>query len=358
MRAVARSSLLGTILVSVVMQAGAARAEDLRLELGGFVGWHIFSDQARLGRTIQNDAQGLNDFLVFGPRIGFGTRKLLVDAELAFVPSKTHDGAASPVWVDSIRFVGRWNFMDGPFHPFVLAGPGFNKILSSSNEAVIAELPKAALFMFGGGALYEGSPNWGARLDVRTMVGPGLGGNQTAWDWEMLLGAYVAFDIGGGGDAARIVTDSDGDGIFDASDKCPTQLETRNGYEDDDGCPEVIPDVVRRFTGRIAEIEFDTGLATIRPTSFRILDEAAWVLQEYPTVRLLIEGHTDNVGERDFNLELSRKRAAAVRDYLIGRGIAGSRLSTEGFGPDRPIGNNDTEAGRADNRRVEFKLIQ
>jgi len=81
------------------------------------------------------------------------------------------------------------------------------------------------------------------------------------------------------------------------------------------------------------------------------------ILNEYPTSKFSIEGHTDNVGKKDKNLQLSKDRAAAVKDYLVSKGIAADRLTSEGYGDTKPIGSNKTAAGKALNRRVEVKLV-
>ena len=151
--------------------------------------------------------------------------------------------------------------------------------------------------------------------------------------------------------------DTDGDGILDRDDACVDEPETRNGYQDEDGCPDELPKQVKAFTGVIEGIEFDFNQATIRPESRPVLDKAVQVLQEYPDIRLEIVGHTDNVGTREFNLDLSRRRAQAVRDYLVAGGVAADRLEVRGAGPDEPIAGNDTEAGRARNRRTEFHVL-
>lgn len=151
--------------------------------------------------------------------------------------------------------------------------------------------------------------------------------------------------------------DKDGDGIIDENDKCPEKPETKNGYQDDDGCPDKLPKIIKRFTGAIKGIYFASGKAKIRTKSYPILNKAVKVLSEYKALKLEIRGHTDNRGKHDFNVELSRKRAEAVRDYLIGKGIAGDRLTSKGLGPDEPVADNKTRKGRAKNRRIEFKLI-
>ena len=80
------------------------------------------------------------------------------------------------------------------------------------------------------------------------------------------------------------------------------------------------------------------------------------LLADYPDLKLLIRGHTDNVGKPEANVQLSKARAQAVKDYLVGKGVKAERLRVEGRGPDEPVADNKTFAGRAKNRRIEFKL--
>ena len=154
------------------------------------------------------------------------------------------------------------------------------------------------------------------------------------------------------------VADADGDGILAANDRCPDQAETKNGFEDTDGCPDELPAAVKNFVGVIAGIEFDNDRADIRPSSEMALSKAATVLSEYPSLRVEIVGHTDSRGSRDHNLELSQKRAEAVKQNLVARGIDASRIQSRGAGPDTPLTTNDTAEGRQKNRRIEFRVIE
>ncbi len=152
--------------------------------------------------------------------------------------------------------------------------------------------------------------------------------------------------------------DRDGDGVPDFEDQCPDEPETINQYKDDDGCPDEIPAAVRRFTGTIEGIRFGSGSARVVASSFPLLNRAVKVLKDFPEVKMEIDGHTDSTGDRDNNLTLSRERAEAVKAYFVKKGIDEGRLVAKGFGPDQPVETNETAAGRAKNRRIEFKLIQ
>ena len=151
--------------------------------------------------------------------------------------------------------------------------------------------------------------------------------------------------------------DTDGDGIFDPDDQCKDEPETKNGFKDSDGCPDEIPKAVQRFTGAIKGIRFQSGSAKIRSSSNRTLDQAAKVLLEYPGLRMEIGGHTDDRGKDETNLALSQTRADAVKAYIVAKGVAEDRLTAVGYGETAPKADNKTSKGRAENRRIEFKLL-
>ncbi|MBZ5710598.1 OmpA family protein [Nannocystis pusilla] len=152
------------------------------------------------------------------------------------------------------------------------------------------------------------------------------------------------------------IPDKDGDKIPDPDDKCVEQPETVNGYQDADGCPDEVPKKVQKFAGVIEGIFFDVDKDTIKPASRAKLDAAVKVLKEFPDVGVEISGHTDSDGDRDHNIDLSRRRADAVKKYLADKGVDAGRMTTRGAGPDEPIADNATKAGKAKNRRIEFKL--
>jgi outer membrane protein OmpA-like peptidoglycan-associated protein len=154
------------------------------------------------------------------------------------------------------------------------------------------------------------------------------------------------------------IRDKDGDGIFDDKDKCVDKPETKNGFEDEDGCPDTIPDAVKKFSGVIQGISFDKNKATIRPQSKGVLGNAAKVLQTYPSISLEISGHTSSEGDAGVNQRLSQERADSVKQWLVDNGVPPERIKTRGAGPDEPIADNKTAAGREKNRRIEFKVLQ
>ena len=152
--------------------------------------------------------------------------------------------------------------------------------------------------------------------------------------------------------------DRDRDGIPDIQDKCPDEP----GPAINDGCPpkedEPLVEIeTERLTLRDA-IAFDFGKDTIKPESDRILNQIATLLSQHPEVkRIRVEGHTDNIGSRPYNLDLSQRRAASVVRALVARGVQRGVLFPSGYGFDRPVATNDTALGRAKNRRVEFVVV-
>ena len=152
--------------------------------------------------------------------------------------------------------------------------------------------------------------------------------------------------------------DQDADGFADDKDQCADKPETKNGYQDQDGCPDELPKALAKFTGAIRGITFPSGKTDIAPTSFPTLQGAAKVLKEFPELRMEIQGHTDNAGDLETNMKLSQARAEAVKAYLVAQGVTEDRLVARGYGPDVPVGDNKTAAGKAQNRRIEFKLLQ
>jgi len=148
--------------------------------------------------------------------------------------------------------------------------------------------------------------------------------------------------------------DNDGDGILDRDDNCPSEAETFNGFEDSDGCPDDAP-----IYFPLAHINFKFGTAEISGADpIPVLEEVVRIMKDNPTIRVEIQGHTDNIGSDTANQELSERRAEAIKKYLTDRGIEASRLETRGFGETRPIDSNDTDLGRARNRRIEFVVIK
>jgi len=212
--------------------------------------------------------------------------------------------------------------------------------------------------------------------------------------------------------------DQDNDGIVDSKDRCPTEAEDVDNFQDEDGCPEVdndadgIVDAADRCPNEAGPVEnrgcpdtdrdkdslvdrldncpdepgpvknrgckekqqvsiagdklvildkvfFDTNKSTIQKRSLPLLRQVARVLSGQPRItKLRVEGHTDSQGDDGKNMTLSQARAEAVRAFLISEGIAPERLDSQGYGEEKPISTNASAKGRADNRRVEFVIVE
>ena len=107
----------------------------------------------------------------------------------------------------------------------------------------------------------------------------------------------------------------------------------------------------------VGDVLFDPGKAQVGPGAQRSIDKLADFLKTYPKRNVVIEGHSDNIGDEDFNVKLSQQRADAVRDLLVARGVAAQRIRTKGYGPKFPVVDNDSAAGRQQNRRVEVLVL-
>ena len=146
--------------------------------------------------------------------------------------------------------------------------------------------------------------------------------------------------------------DRDGDGVLDKDDECPDVA----GNAGNNGCPEPTAEAISELNEYSRTVLFDLNKATIRPESEEALNNIAEIMQEYDNTIFHIEGHTDNTGRDEYNMQLSKERADSVRQFLISAGVPESRLTSEGYGETQPIAPNNTAQGRQDNRRVEISL--
>jgi len=151
--------------------------------------------------------------------------------------------------------------------------------------------------------------------------------------------------------------DNDRDGVSDENDKCPNEAENINGFEDGDGCPDSI--ILRKGDKfKVENIYFKSGSDVLTKNSYPALEAAKKIFDDYPTIKIQIEGHTDNVGDPKYNLVLSQKRANSVMKYLVDTlGVYYKRLKAVGFGEEHSVEDNSTKIGRAKNRRIEFKVL-
>tara|TARA_B110000285_G_scaffold210133_1_gene251746 strand:+ start:288 stop:1589 length:1302 start_codon:yes stop_codon:yes gene_type:complete len=147
--------------------------------------------------------------------------------------------------------------------------------------------------------------------------------------------------------------DTDGDGIDDLQDKCPNVA----GVRINDGCPAIDKEVEKVMAAALKGVQFESGKAILLERSNTVLNNVVEVMKDNPTYYLNVFGYTDSQGDDAENLLLSKERAAAVTAYLTQKGVEASRLHANGFGEAGPKASNDTDAGRALNRRVEFIVV-
>jgi len=194
-------------------------------------------------------------------------------------------------------------------------------------------------------AVFGGGPVDNAKVINDTHVGLGI---QYMWFHPVAEAAPPPPVAPAPPDACKM--DSDGDGVADCHDRCP---DTPRGFKvDRDGCIEEKQTVIMLST-----VLFTLNSSDLKPEAKKQLDQIASGLKAQPTVTVEIGGHTCNIGTEQYNLALSKRRANTVRDYLVQQGIDASRLTAEGYGEFSPVASNDTEEGRQQNRRVEFRIL-
>jgi OOP family OmpA-OmpF porin len=175
---------------------------------------------------------------------------------------------------------------------------------------------------------------------------PGIFASLTDLDtWTITLQDDVISVWGQGSTEAIAAADAALASLIDEDLEVIVDLEDNNSS--------IAAELTDLLSGRAS---FETGSAVLSEDAEALLDEAVEILADNPDLALVVEGHTDNVGDAQFNLALSQARAEAVVDYLVAGGVSPDRLSAIGYGESRPIADNDTKAGRAANRRIEFVI--
>jgi OOP family OmpA-OmpF porin len=148
------------------------------------------------------------------------------------------------------------------------------------------------------------------------------------------------------------IPDTDNDGVNDEEDKCPTVAGPASNF----GCPVIEKSVVDKINYAAKNIFFATGSDKLLPQSSKSLTEVAKIMSDNPSLKLSIDGYTDNTGDAAKNVALSQKRADAVKAFLVNNKVEAAHLTAAGHGSDKPLADNKTAAGRAQNRRVELGL--
>ncbi|MES1157543.1 MAG: outer membrane beta-barrel protein, partial [Haliangium ochraceum] len=236
------------ITLSVVALLATSTVASVNVEIGGIAGFHMFSEDSALGATGQMPTTEKNSAF-FGVRLGYYLNPHLgIEVEGGVIPTEPRS-MTFDVWDVTYRarvvYQLAPQLSDKALIPFVEAGGGILQVVSSQQEAVLAKDSKAMGFV-GIGAKYLASGDWGVRVDIRGLGSQKLGGGITP-EIEVLTTLYREI---GRVKRAKITpkkeeklpaagADSDNDGVPDASDKCPKEAEDKDGFQDDDGCPDL-----------------------------------------------------------------------------------------------------------------------
>jgi OOP family OmpA-OmpF porin len=334
--------------------------------------------------------QNTDDGIVAGLALGYNVSKRwatelefrYIDTEIAPPNASNEDLSASSLGLNAL-----YHFRpDKDFVPYLSAGFGIMYF-----DAEDFDVDSDYIMNWGVGAKYFFTDNTALRADLRHIID-----FHSDREWDRVSGDdidhnYMAsvglfFQFGGPSPPPPPPEDSDGDGIPDQRDKCPdTPLgvmvdavgcppvekapqppaDKVDGDDDEDGvlnsrdkCPGTEKGVMvdedgcpLKFT---LQVEFDFDKAQVRPEYRDELRKAAAFINKYSNAQFLLAGHTDSVGSDDYNLTLSKRRAVAVKEYLVSEfGISAELLTPRGYGEKRPVATNETEEGRQINRRVE-----
>lgn len=363
--------------------ATAAVAEDSsRAPYVGLLGTYVQPD------TVRDVSYGLGGRLLFGVPIagplnlefsGFGNN-------LRFrTNNHANDGAQYGGGLDLVLPI-----FHGPIRPFLLVGGGG----VYDDVPIVGGSTFSPYVNLGGGLLVQIARQLSVRADARYVIeynSQTYATNNTIKDGRFSLGLQYAFFTPPPPPpppAPVIATppppppappaDSDGDGVPDSRDECPNtpagvKVDARGCPLDSDG--DGVPDYLDQCPGTpkgfkvdsvgciieqtviLRTVNFEFNKDTLTSEAQDSLSQVAAGLAAQPKLSVQIDGHTDSVGSDAYNLSLSKKRANAVRAYLVAKGVDGSRVAAQGYGESKPIASNADEAGRALNRRVEFQVL-
>lgn len=379
-----RGPTLGALALLLVGAATPARADD-SLRWGGFFGVRVFSGDSTMGSPTQT---ALANSVELGPRLARPLLPwLLAEAELPLMVTGTRDDEATVFFFEP-RLHALAERRMGSTRPFVVLGLGAPVALSSNRPRFESSITGEGYL--GGGVKLDRDGGFSVRVDARLSVIPARGDqaiapeltfNVSLYRWSAPRSKKRLLRVDELDSDADGITDDrdqclqrpedrdgfededgcpdiddDRDEVLDIADKCRLEAESWNGFRDDDGCPDAVPLEVQAFAGVLDGVTFRPGSAVMTASAHKILDRLAEVLIAHPSVRGRVVGHTDDEGAPEHNLDLSQRRAEAVKYYLVAKGVAETRLGAVGLGPDAPLADNETSKGRARNRRVEFEI--
>jgi outer membrane protein OmpA-like peptidoglycan-associated protein len=394
----------------VIAAASPASADPT--SIGAWFGPRVFSDDSALGFIDGAPAHPvLQSTIAYGVRVSRPFFPWFVpELEFAVAPTKTDAVggamAARVIWLDP-RLHVRFELMPGKrIMPFIVVGGGSPISISGASKTFDNGILGDGYL--GGGMRFDSRKGFVLRFDARVSILPGHDKVVTP---ELDIGFGIEFSTGrrprtSGEDdvAANKPSDLDGDGItddkdmcgdrpedkdgfedqdgcpdidndndriLDIADKCPSVPETYNGFEDDDGCPDTVPADVDSLRGTIEGLLYAEGETVVRDSAKPSIQKIAKLMIAHPSIRVVLIGHTDDREAKQFaepvkggpppdlaalSADLSRARALAVKQSLIGAGIIAGRIDVEGHGFEEKVAENDKPKGRLANRRVEIKL--
>lgn len=371
--------------LAAALIAGAAQAAHAdNTPYMGIQGTYLFPD------AVYNDDDGLGATLLFG----FPTGEYFAPEINLFGLRAGHDydGGTDRKWGGGLDFAVYPFARSSWFSPFLLLGGGAQYEDRSANEHTYGYANAGGGFLI---SLNE-SKTAAIRVDAkRYWVFDGDTDPSRDHLMDTRISAGVQFALGKKDEAPAAPapaaptppSDTDGDGVPDILDLCPgtpagTKVDARGCplppppppkdtdgdgvYDNVDACPNTPYGMkvdargcaIREAKVVLHDINFEFDSARLTAASKTQLDKIAQGLKGQPTMGLVIEGHTDATGSDAYNLKLSKQRAAAAKTYLVEQGIDASRLTSEGYGESKPIASNKTKEGRAENRRVEFKVTK
>ena len=338
-----RTKISSALLLSIGLISPAVLADEGQFYVAPGLQWMDFDDTTGLEKNS-------NYFLGFGydftDRLSFE----LSSFDLDTMVSGGQEFDIDHYKLDAIYDLG---VNIGVFDTFVLGGVGSSNF-GGENET---------LWDIGGGVSYKISDKWTWRAAIRSFQHI----ERDHEDSDVGIDTALVYRIGGNKSrptVARTATpaarpaapaaemDTDRDGVLDSRDNCP---DTPRSYAvDADGCPIPVEEVAR--VELIVNFDFDRS--EVKPEYFSEIEEVADFMAQFPDVDIELEGHTDSRGTQAYNLGLSDRRVAAVRQVMIDRfNVHAGRVTSRGYGESRPVASNDTDSGRADNRRVMTVVI-
>ncbi|PCI77749.1 MAG: hypothetical protein COB20_07495 [SAR86 cluster bacterium] len=339
-----RIKISAVLLVSAGLLSPIALADEGQFYIAPGLQWMDFDDRT-----------GLKDDINYFLGIGYDfTDRLSFELSTFDLDSKPFGGREIDIDHYKLDAIYDLGVNLGVFDTFVVGGVG-NTNFGGENDTV---------WDIGGGVSYKISDQWSWRTAVRSFNYR----DRDHEDGDVGIDTALVYRFGGNKSRPAVArapaaaarpaaapapaSDADRDGVPDSRDNCP---DTPRSYAvDADGCPIPVEEVARVEL----MVNFDFDRSEVKSEYFSEIEEVVDFMARFPDVDIELEGHTDSRGTEVYNLDLSDRRVAAVRQVMIDRfNVQASRVSSRGFGESQPVASNESDAGRAENRRVMTVLI-